>query len=184
MGEIPDGVYGRAGLLIRLMSDRDSIGRVIGIYGVRGWIKVQSSTEPPEGILDYPAWQVRDGSKWRTMTLTEGRRYGKGILAHLVACDDRDVARALIGADIAVHRSEMPDPGKDRFYWSDLIGLTVRNQAGIALGVVDHLLETGANDVLVVKGERERLIPYVSGTVITGIDLDRGVIQVVWDPEY
>ena len=172
----------------RLMSDRDSrlvtIGRVVGVYGVRGWIKVLSSTEPPEAILDYPVWQLRNGSEWRAMTLAEGRRYGKGILVHLAACDDRDVARALIGADIAVRRSEMPDPGLDRFYWADLEGLTVRTLDGVELGVVDHLIETGANDVLVVRGERERLIPYVRGTVIVGVDLKQRVIQVDWDPEF
>ena len=118
------------------------------------------------------------------MTLTEGRRYGKGILAHLAACDDRDVARGLIGADIAVSRSELPDPGPDSFYWVDLEGLAVRTLGGVELGTVDRLLETGANDVLVVKGERERLIPYVRGKVVSGVDLERGVILVDWDPEF
>ena len=177
-----------AGIDNRVMSDRDSrlviIGRVVGVYGVRGWIKVLSSTEPPEAILDYPSWQVRNGPEWKAMTLTEGRRYGKGILAHLAECDDRDVARALIGAEIAVHRSELPDPGRNRFYWADLEGLTVRTVDGDVLGIVDHLLETGANDVLVVAGERERLIPYVRGTVVTDVDLEQRVILVDWDPEF
>ena len=170
------------------MSDRNSrlviIGRVVGVYGVRGWIKVLSSTEPPEAILDYSSWQVRNGPEWKAMTLTEGRRYGKGILAHLAECDDRDVARALIGAEIAVRRDELPDPGHNRFYWADLEGLTVRTLDGVVLGIVDHLLETGANDVLVVAGERERLIPYVRGTVVTDVDLEQGVILVDWDPEF
>ena len=172
----------------RLVSDRAArlvvIGRVAGVYGVRGWIKVISSTEPPEAILDYPSWQLRNGSNWRSMALTEGRRHGKGILARLASCDDRDVARTLVGAEIAVPRSELPDPGPDSFYWTDLEGLTVRTVAGVELGVVDHLLETGANDVLVVKGERERLIPYVRGAVVTDVDLEQGVITVDWDPEF
>jgi 16S rRNA processing protein RimM len=172
----------------RVMSDRDSrlvvIGRVAGVYGVRGWIKVFSSTEPAEAILDYPVWQVRRGNEWESMALTEGRRYGKGILAHLAACDDRDVARGLIGAEIAVHRGEMPDPGADRYYWADLEGLRVRTTGGVDLGIVDHLVETGANDVLVVRGDRERLIPYVRGAVVTGVDLEQGVILVDWDPEF
>lgn len=118
------------------------------------------------------------------MALAEGRRYGKGILARLAVCNDRDRARDLIGSDIAVRRSELPDPGRDRFYWADLEGLTVRNRDGVELGVVDHLLETGANDVLVVKGERERLIPYVRGAVVVSVDLEQGVILVDWDPEF
>ena len=170
------------------MSERASrlviIGRVAGVYGVRGWIKVLSATEPPEAILDYPSWQVGSGSQWRSMVLTAGRRYGKGILAHLASCDDRDVARTLVGAEIAVPRNEMPDPGPDQFYWADLEGLTVRTASGIELGTVDHLIETGANDVLVVRGERERLIPYVWGQVVTGVDLEQGVMTVDWDPEY
>ena len=171
------------------MSERASrlviIGRVAGVYGVRGWIKVLSSIEPPEAMLDYPSWQLRSGGlEWRTMTLTEGRSHGKGILAHLESCDDRDIARALIGSEIAVPRGELPDPEPGRYYWADLEGLTVRTVAGVALGVVDHLLETGANDVLVVKGERERLIPYIRDTVVIEVDLDQGVILVDWDPEF
>jgi len=171
-----------------VMSDRDSrlviVGRVVGVYGVRGWIKVLSSTEPPEAILDYPTWQVRSEAEWKAMALSEGRKYGKGILAHFASCDDRDVARSLIGAEIAVHRSEMPDPGPDHYYWADLEGLAVRSIGGVDLGIVDHLLETGANDVLVVEGERERLIPYVRDVVVKNVDLEQGVILVDWDPEY
>ena len=170
------------------MSERASrlviIGRVAGVYGVRGWIKVLSATEPPEAILDYPSWQVGSGSQWRPMALVEGRRHGKGILAHLASCDDRDVARTLVGAEIAVPRNEMPDPGPNQFYWADLEGLTVRTVAGVELGSVDHLIETGANDVLVVKGERERLIPYVWGQVVTDVDLEQGMMTVDWDSEF
>lgn len=170
------------------MSNRDSrlviIGRVVGVYGVRGWVKVLSSTEPPEAILDHHLWQLRRGHEWRSMLLTDGRRYGKGILARLATCDDRDIARNLIGADIAVYRSELPDPGPGRFYWADLEGLKVCTIGGVELGIVDHLLETGANDVMVVKGERERLIPFVQGPVVTAVDPDQGVILVDWDPEF
>jgi 16S rRNA processing protein RimM len=176
------------GIVIESMSERASrlviVGRVAGVYGVRGWVKVYSSTEPPEAILDYPSWQLRSGSDWRPMKLIEGRRHGKGIVAHLASCDDRDVARDLVGAEIAVPRGQMPDPGTDHYYWADLEGLAVRTVGGVELGVVDHLLETGANDVLVVKGERERLIPYVRGTVVTEVDLEQGKIVVDWDPEF
>lgn len=171
------------------MNDRASrlviVGRVAGVYGVRGWLKVISATEPPEAILDYPRWQLRaGGSAWRAATLTAGRLHGKGVLAQLAGCDDRDVARALIGAEIAVPREAMPDPGPGHFYWADLEGLTVVTVAGVMLGKIDHLIETGANDVLVVKGERERLVPYAWDAVVKSIDLDRGVMTVDWDPEF
>ncbi len=170
------------------MNDREPrlviIGRVAGVYGVRGWIKVISSMEPPEAILDYATWQVRSGSGWRPMTLSEGRRHGKGLLAHLAGCDDRDVARVFVGAEIAVYRSELPEPEPGRYYWADLEGLTVRTTGGVELGVLDHMLETGANDVMVVAGERERLIPYVRDKVVVEVDLEQGVILVNWDPEY
>lgn len=171
------------------MSERDSrlvaVGRVAGVYGVRGWIKVVSAAEPPEAILDYAVWQLRgDDGAWRPRTLIAGRLHGKGVLAQLADCDDRDTARTLIGAAVAVPRSEMPDPGAGRFYWADLEGLAVKTTAGAALGVVDHLIETGANDVLVVRGERERLIPYAWDAVVKTVDLDRGVIVVDWDPDF
>ena len=171
------------------MNDRASrlviIGRVAGVYGVQGWIKVVSTTEPPEAILEYPVWQLRGGNgQWRPRRVVAGRLHGKGVLAHLAECDDRDVARNLIGAEIAVPRTAMPDPGPGRYYWADLEGLTVKTTAGVALGMVDHLIETGANDVLVVKGERERLIPYAWNTVVKAIDLHGGVMTVDWDPEF
>jgi 16S rRNA processing protein RimM len=170
------------------MSDRDSrlivVGRVAGVYGVRGWIKVLSSMEPPEAILDIPSWRLRCGTDWRPMVLAEGRKYGKGILARLEEINDCEVARGLTGADIAVSRSELPDPGPNRFYWADLEGFNVRTTGGVELGIVDHLLETGANDVLVIRGERERLIPYVWGKVVTDVNLEQGMILVDWDPEF
>ena len=170
------------------MNDRAArlvvIGRVAGVYGVRGWIKVHSFTEPPEAILEHPSWRLWTGSEWRPAELMEGRRHGKLVLAHLASCDDRDVARTMVGAELAVLRTELPDPGPGGFYWADLVGLTVRTVAGVELGVVDRLLETGANDVLVVNGEKERLIPYVRGDVVTGVDLERGVMTVDWDPEF
>jgi 16S rRNA processing protein RimM len=171
------------------MSERASrlviVGRVAGAYGVRGWIKVVSATEPPEAILDYAVWRLcGDGGAWHPRTLLAGRLHGKGVLARLADCEDRDTARALIGATVAVPRSEMPDPGPGRFYWADLEGLAVKTTAGAVLGVVDHLIETGANDVLVVRGERERLIPYAWDAVVKAVDLDQGVMTVDWDPEF
>lgn len=160
------------------------IGRVVGVYGVRGWIKVYSYTEPPEAILRQRDWLVRHHETWRSVKLQAGRTHGKGIIAQLEGCDTPEQARALIGMDIGVPRAALPMLAAGEYYWADLEGLRVITQEGADLGVVDHLIETGANDVLVVKGERERLIPYLRGAVVTAVDLDQGVMRVNWDPEF
>lgn len=157
------------------------IGRISGLFGVRGWCKVHSYTEPREALLDYGAWQVGDGETWRPVTLAEGRRHGKTVVVRLDGVEDRDAAAALVGLDIAVPRASLPDVGDGRYYWHDLEGLEVRRRDGTAIGRVRELLETGANDVLVVAGERETLIPFVIGSVVLDVDLVAGRIVVDWD---
>ncbi len=160
------------------------VGRVAGVYGVRGWIKVHSYTEPAEQILDFQPWLVGSTNAWRPMSVTSGRRHGKGLIAQLESVADRERAVTLVGADIAVRRDQLPGLAQGEYYWTDLEGLRVVTAAGIDLGVVDHLFETGANDVLVVRGERERLIPYVRDEVVRRVDLEQGVLVVDWDPEF
>lgn len=158
------------------------MGRISGLYGVRGWVKVFSYTEPREQILDYSPWYLRHGGRWQAYTLAGGRRQGKGVAAHLNGVNDRDAAAALVDAEIAVSRQQLPTPPSGEYYWRDLIGLEVVTLQGDCLGRVDHLLETGANDVLVVRdGERERLIPYVPDVVVRRVDLTGGLIEVDWD---
>lgn len=159
------------------------VGRISGVYGVRGWVKVYSHTEPRENILSYAPWQVRIGERWQVMSLADGRSHGKGVIAKIEGYDDPESARALRGADIAVPREQLPPAEEGRYYWSDLIGLEVVTLNGVALGRVDHLLETGANDVLVVRGERERLIPFIDQVVID-VDLSAKKMRVDWDPEF
>lgn len=160
------------------------LGKITGVYGVRGWVKVHSDTAPKENILDYSPWQVRIGSEWRTLTLTAGRRHNRGLVGHLQGCDDRDTARTLVGADIAVLRSQLAATEEDEYYWADLVGCRVVTREGQELGHVDHLLETGANDVLVISGERERLIPFLQGRTVTAVDVAAGVIEVDWNPDW
>ncbi len=161
------------------------VGRVSGLFGVRGWVKVYSYTEPRENIVTYSPWYLRtEGGEWSTREVVAGHRHGKGIVAQLRGCDDRDAAAALLGAEVAIRREQLPETAPGEFYWSDLVGLEVVTREGMLLGRVDHLLETGANDVLVVMGERERLIPYIDGSVILGVDLEGGRIEVDWDPEF
>jgi len=166
-------------------SDYLTIGRINGLFGVRGWVKVYSHTEPRDNILTYRTWYLRDGHIWREAELAEGKAHGKGIVARIKGCDDRDAAAALIGSDIAIRREQLHQAAEGEYYWADLIGLDVVTSEGVELGHVDHLMETGANDVLVVRqGKRERLIPYIPGQVICEIDLAGKRLVVDWDPEF
>lgn len=160
------------------------LGRVSGLYGVKGWVKVFSHTDPRSNILRYSPWLLRRGGRWHEVELRGGRRQGKGIVAQLAGCDDRDAAAEWQGAEIAVRRGQLPPAEADEYYWADLIGLRVETAEGVDLGVVDHLVETGANDVLVVRGERERLLPFTPGDVVREVDLESGRIRVEWDPDF
>jgi 16S rRNA processing protein RimM len=160
------------------------LGHICGLHGVCGWVKVFSVTAPPANILNYSPWQIGQGGQWRTLDVLSGRVQGKSIVAQLATYDDRDAAAQLLGAEIAVYREQLPILDKGDYYWTDLIGLTVINQQGITLGQVSYLLETGANDVLVVQGDRERLIPFLHDQVVLMIDFERGVVSVDWDAEF
>lgn len=159
------------------------LGRISGLFGVRGWIKVYSYTEPREAVLEYGRWLLSGKGGWREVTVAEGQRHGKGVIARIDGTSDRDEAAKLIGSDIAVPRDELPDTEPGRYYWSDLEGLRVVDRHGTELGKVAYLLETGANDVMVVKGEREVLIPFVMDKVVLGVDLSSGRIEVDWEWE-
>lgn len=161
------------------------LGRISGIHGVRGEVKVFSETRERAAILDYPLWQLRLAGGWKAVRLLGGHVQGSGVVvARLEGVEDRDQARALIGTEIAVRREELPPAEPGTYYWADLEGLTVVNLEGVVLGTVSHLFETGANDVLVVvDGERERLIPYTREAV-KQVDLQARTIRVDWDPEF
>ena len=165
--------------------DRDLVvlGRISGLYGVRGWVKLFSHTEPREQIVRYTPWLVRLDGQWRSMAVAGGKRHGKGVVARLEGIEDRDAAARLMNAEIAVRRDQLPELEPGDYYWADLEGLEVVTVEGVSLGRVEHLMETGANDVMVVGGERERLIPYTDDAVIA-VDLEAGTIQVDWDPEF
>jgi 16S rRNA processing protein RimM len=161
------------------------LGRINGLHGVRGWVKVYSHTQPRENILSYRTWYLLRGGEWIATELLDGRLQGKGIVARLKGYDDRDQAVTLLGTDVAIRRDQMPRTEPGEYYWAELLGLKVINAEGIELGVVEQLLETGANDVLVVKdGSNERLIPYLPGQFVLEVALDEGVIRVDWDPDF
>ncbi|HUW50053.1 MAG TPA: ribosome maturation factor RimM [Sulfuricella sp.] len=159
------------------------MGRIAAPFGIRGWVKIQSFTEEFDGLLDYPVWHLGRGEQWRKVAVLESEVHSKGLVVRLEGCNDRDAAAALKGLEIAVPREALPETGEDEYYWSDLIGLEVVNVQGEVLGKVSELLETGANDVLVVKGEREHLLPFIA-QVILKVDLKAGRINVDWGADY
>lgn len=160
------------------------LGRVTGLYGVKGWIKVHSYTHPRENIVNFGRWTLRHGDDPAPMEVENGRLQGPTVVAKLLGIDDRDRARTLIGAQITVDRDELPPCEPGEYYWADLEGLVVRTEAGDDLGRIDYLFSTGAHDVLVVEGERQRLIPFVKRRIVREIDIERGLIVVDWDPDY
>jgi 16S rRNA processing protein RimM len=161
------------------------LGHIGAVHGVRGWVRVHSETDPIENVLRYRPWHLRGpGLANRTLEPAEGRRHGKALVVRFAGYDDRDKSAVLVGAEIAIPRTQLPPPRADEFYWCDLEGLTVATQAGVDLGRVDHLFATGANDVICVKGERERLLPFVWGDVIKDVDFAGGRILVDWDPDF
>jgi 16S rRNA processing protein RimM len=162
------------------------VGRIVGLYGVQGWLKVESWTEPRTQIFKYQPWRLSSApGQEKEIAGIKGQPQGKGLVAKLPGVDDRDAAAALVGQDIYVAREQLPPPGKDEYYWVDLEGLEVVTTEGVALGRVSHLFATGANDVVVVRdGERERLVPFVQGVYVRSVDLSGGRMVVDWDPEF
>lgn len=161
------------------------LGKIVGVHGIRGEVKLESYTEPRTQIFRYLPWRLRSASGETTMAQCRGRAQGKGIVAELAGVADRDAAVALVGTEIWVARSALPDPGPGEYYWHDLEGLEVVTTEGTPLGTVSHLIATGANDVLVVRdAERERLVPFVSDDFVKDVDLAGGRITVDWDPEF
>jgi 16S rRNA processing protein RimM len=161
-----------------------TLGRIAGPFGVRGWVKVKSYTDPREGILRYRAWHVdvpRAGSK--ILEPLEGRLHGEFVVARLAGVEDRDAASSLAHCEITVPRADLPPPGEGRYYWTDLEGLEVVTTDGHLLGRLDHFVDTPANPVMVVVGERERWLPMVPRH-LRQVDLERGRIVVDWDPEF
>ncbi len=162
------------------------IGRIVGLYGVQGWLKIESWAEPRMKIFDYQPWLLSTAPGVETQIAgANGRQQGKGMVAQLPGVDDREQAAALIGMDIHVAREQLPPPGKDEYYWVDLEGLEVVTTQDVSLGRVSHLFATGANDVVVVRdGERERLIPFIQGSYVRSVDMSAKRMVVDWDPEF
>ena len=161
-----------------------AVGRIHGLFGVHGWVRLFSYMDHPPDLLGFDRlWLVTEaGPQVRQVLETE--RKGPRLVARLEGVGNREAARDLLGVELQVPRSALGGAGEDEFLWADLIGLTVETLDGAALGHVDGMLETGANDVLVVAGEdRERLIPFLA-EYVPEVDLNRGLIRVDWDPDF
>ena len=168
------------------------VGRITTVFGVRGWLKVFSYTEDIEALLDYQPWWIDTASGLQQVTADDFKRHGDGLIVHFKDIDDRDVAKAWCQKDVLVQKTVLPSLKVDDYYWYQLVGLNVFNEyqgEQARLGTVNSLLETGANDVLLVKGDgdsvdrKERLIPYSDEFVIK-VDIVQQKIIVSWDPEY
>jgi 16S rRNA processing protein RimM len=157
------------------------IGEFGAPFGIKGWVRVRTYTRSPEAIGSYPTWWV--GKDRREAAVEQVARSGRGVVAKLAGCDDPESTAALRGQEIAVPREALAAPGSDEYYWIDLIGLRVENLEGVELGQVTGVIETGANAVLQVAAERERLIPFVAA-VIREVDLGGGRIRVDWGADY
>ncbi|HEY8941107.1 MAG TPA: ribosome maturation factor RimM [Cellvibrio sp.] len=171
-----------------------NVGRITAVYGVKGWVKVHSYTDPEENLFEYHPWFLKTKHGVKKIEIDDARPHGDAFVAHIVGIDDRDLAAQYTAADIAVERELLPELDDGEYYWSQLEGLVVftRFDGGERqrLGVISKLMETGANDVLVVTADaesidkRERLIPYVPEQFVLSVDLDAGEMLVDWDPEF
>ena len=159
------------------------MGRVAVPFGVKGWARIQSFSEEIETLDAYDSWYLGRDGVWQSYAVLDVRLHGNGLVALFEGVEDRDAALALKGREIAIPRDWLPPAPENQYYWSDLIGLTVVNQQGIVLGEVAQLLEAGAHDVLVVRGERERLLPFV-GQIVLDVDLAARRVLVDWQPDY
>jgi 16S rRNA processing protein RimM len=166
------------------------LGSINGTHGLKGGVKVFSYTDPLEAILDYSPWILRKGEDERQITVKVGQASGKRLIAQFEGVDTRDQAEGLIGYEIHVKIDAMPGLEEGELYWFQLEGLAVRTSCGEPLGKIAHMLETGANDVMVVDptddsiDKQQRLIPYLEGDVVKEVDQEIGVVIVDWDSDY
>jgi 16S rRNA processing protein RimM len=168
------------------------IGKITSAFGVKGGVKVFSFTQPRLNILNYNPWLLKIDGQWRPIELKSGKQQGKTIAVHLDGVVDRNHAEGLAGVEIGVYTSQLPEPSADEFYWRELEGMRVINTEGVDFGVVSHLIETGSNDVLVVKetaeqslgrARKERMIPFIADAIVE-VSREQRVITVEWDADF
>ena len=159
------------------------VGSITGAHGVKGWVKVFSDTSPRENILNYSPWKLQSGDRMQTVAVS-GRRQGKNVVASLDGIDQREQAIELVGSKIYILPQQIPKLDEGDYYWSDLIGLAVESLDAEPLGTIETMMETGANDVMVLQGDRERLVPFVMHDVVREVDMTNKRVVVDWKPDY
>jgi len=159
------------------------MGRVVGAFGVSGWVKVKVFTESADTLGTFPKWLLQSRDGWREVALEDFEVHSKGPVAKLAGCDDRESADALRGSEVAVPRDALGEAQEGSLYWVDLVGLEVVDESGTKLGEVEGLFETGDTSVLIVKGAKERLIPFIADYV-KAVDREARRITVDWKPDY
>jgi len=168
------------------------LGKIIGFFGVRGWVKVHSDTDPRENIVTYSRWWLGDANNRKPIGVTGGKRSGKNVVARLAGIESREMAETVLGQQIAVPRADLPALDGEEYYWADLVGCEVLTLEGVTVGPVNRLFETGANDVMVVTDRRagsesrdgDILIPWIRSSVIISVNVAERQIVVDWDPDF
>ncbi|MEQ8314245.1 MAG: ribosome maturation factor RimM [Gammaproteobacteria bacterium] len=171
-------------------SEQVVLGKIGKTYGIKGWLRINSFTSPPENILEYESLGVSLGETTRTVRIDQSKQQNNKLLVHFDGIDDPETAQELTGANLWVDAAALPVLEAGSYYWHELQGMLVVNQQQELLGKVDSLLETGANDVLVVAptkdsiDTRERLIPYLREKVVQEVDKEANQIKVDWEASY
>lgn len=165
------------------VEERVIIGKVGGTYGVKGWMHIQSFTDPIDNILAYDSLDFRLRNGWKTLNIANGKLHGKGIVLQVEGCATPEAAKQYTHCELAVFRDELPELGDNEYYWRDLQGMQVVAEDQTSLGVVEYMFATGSNDVMVVKGEQEHLIPFIPQSIVN-VDEEQGIITVRWDPDF
>jgi len=159
------------------------IGHISGVHGVKGWVKCYSNTSPRENIVNYSPWLLELDAEFKPLDI-KGKCQGKNVIAQLDGINDRTSAEQLIGTKLYIQAGQLQKLSEGEYYWNDLRGLQVINQVGEILGNIDSIMETGANDVMIVQGDRKRLIPFVMNEIVKEVNLDTGVLVVDWQLDY
>ena len=165
------------------MSRRVVLGQVGGAFGVQGWVRIQSYTDPPANILKYERWQLGRAGQWRVVEVEDGKVTAKGVLAKLVGVETPEDARLATGSEIAVTREELPKPAPGEYYWSDLEGLAAFGQNDQPLGRIEEFRATPAGTVVVIRGERQHWVPFVKERIVS-VDLDAGRVVLDWNADW
>ncbi len=164
--------------------DKIIIAKVGAPHGVKGWVKLNSFTTDPSKVFDYLPWQIKHAKAWQSIDIADYKVSAKNIVIRFTDCDDRDKAQSYTNLELAIDKSQLPKAAEGEYYWHDLEGLTVTNLQDQLLGKVSHLLATGANDVMVVAGQKRHLIPFIKDQVIKNIDLATQAMVVDWDADF